>query len=58
MEKITGEEIKKRVEHNWKVLKEDYGIYTIEELDKALAELPPLDISVMTAPLDFLKDDE
>ncbi|OHW62936.1 hypothetical protein EUAN_07200 [Andreesenia angusta] len=48
---MTREEIKKRVEHNWKVLNEDYGIYTMEELDEAIAKLPILDISCMTAPI-------
>lgn len=49
---LTKEELKKRVENNWKVLNEEYGIYTMDDLDKAIAELPPLDISCMTFPLD------
>lgn len=50
--KLTAEELRCRVACNRKVLEEEYGIYTEEQLDKALAELPPLDISCMVAPLD------
>lgn len=32
-------------------LKEQYGITTCEQLDKALADLPLLDISIFIAPI-------
>ena len=40
-----------REEYLWKILKERYGITTMEELDEAIANLPLLDIGVFVCPL-------
>lgn len=45
---MDGLSIKERVEKMWKLLNK-YGIYTEEQLDKAIKE-NPLDIGIFTIP--------
>lgn len=35
-----------RTERLWKILREDYGITTRQQLDEAIAKLPKLDITI------------
>lgn len=40
-----------------KLLQDQYGIYTEEQLDQAIRDLPPLDISIFVAELPERNED-
>lgn len=48
-------DIKERVKRMWEYLNEN-GIYTEEELDRAIADMEPLDISIFVSPIKITDD--
>lgn len=49
------DDLKERVKRMWEYLNEN-GIYTEEQLDKAIEELPPLDIGIFVSPVNVDED--